>query len=447
MTTKKILVVDDSAFMRAIISDLISRESTFEVVDTARDGEEAVRKVKELLPDAVTLDVEMPVQNGLQALQQIMAQSPTPVIMLSSSTEDGRSETLTALELGAIDFVCKPSPTGGAGTIEEVGQMLVDKLHAAIASAERRRQMERLKLLIGSGDESPDPRRTAKPAAAPPAQDQRSAEPARRGRTSGTPPAADGKQARRRGESPPPLPSAAPPAAARGSRPKPVLPAEEPGRAVGGPSVRGAGGGSAKAADPERAVRFRHIVAIGTSTGGPRALKTLLSALPHHLPAPVLIVQHMPPNFTRSLAERLDSYSELKVKEAEDGEVLMSGTAYIAPGGLHMTAVARPDGTYAIALNRTDPVSGHRPSVDRLFESLLPLRQLKRHAVLLTGMGSDGAKMMQRLAEDGATSTFAESEESCVVFGMPRAAIELGCVSQVIPLQDMAGAIVTATSG
>ncbi|RJG22310.1 chemotaxis response regulator protein-glutamate methylesterase [Paenibacillus thiaminolyticus] len=443
MTTKKILVVDDSAFMRAIISDLISRESTFEVVGTARDGEEAVRKVKELLPDAVTLDVEMPVQNGLQALQQIMAQCPTPVIMLSSSTEDGRSETLTALELGAIDFVCKPSPTGGAGTIEEVGQMLVDKLHAAIASAERRRQMERLKLLIGSGDESPDPRRTAKPAASPPAQDQRSAELARRGRTSGTPPAADGKQARRRGESPPPLP----PAAARGSRPRPVLPAEESGRAVGGPSVRGAGGGSAKTAEPERAGRFRHIVAIGTSTGGPRALKTLLSALPHHLPAPVLIVQHMPPNFTRSLAERLDSYSELKVKEAEDGEVLMSGTAYIAPGGLHMTAVARPDGTYAIALNRTDPVSGHRPSVDRLFESLLPLRQLKRHAVILTGMGSDGAKMMQRLAEDGAASAFAESEESCVVFGMPRAAIELGCVSQVIPLQDMAGAIITATSG
>lgn len=124
----------------------------------------------------------------------------------------------------------------------------------------------------------------------------------------------------------------------------------------------------------------------------------------------------------------------------------MSGTAYIAPGGLHMTAVARPDGTYAIALNRTDPVSGHRPSVDRLFESLLPLRRLKRHAVILTGMGSDGAKMMQRLAEDGAASTFAESE-GCVVFGMPRAAIELGCVSQVIPLQDMAGAIVTATSG
>lgn len=435
--------------MRAIISDLISRESTFEVIGTARDGEEAVRKVKELLPDAVTLDVEMPVQNGLQALQQIMAQCPTPVIMLSSSTEDGRSETLTALELGAIDFVCKPSPTGGAGTIEEVGQMLVDKLHAAIASAERRRQMERLKLLIGSGDDNPDPRRPAKPSASPPAQEQRPAEPLRRtpGHASGPPQAAGGKHERRGGESPPSLPSAVPPAAERGSRPKPVPPAEEPGRAAGGPPARGAGGGSAKGAEPERAVRFRHIVAIGTSTGGPRALKTLLSALPHHLAAPVLIVQHMPPNFTRSLAERLDSYSELKVKEAEDGEVLVSGTAYIAPGGLHMTAVARSDGTYAIALNRTEPVSGHRPSVDRLFESLLPLRQLKRHAVILTGMGSDGAKMMQRLAEDGAASTFAESEESCVVFGMPRAAIELGCVSQVIPLQDMAGAIVTATSG
>ncbi|GAC43148.1 protein-glutamate methylesterase/protein-glutamine glutaminase [Paenibacillus popilliae] len=441
MTTKKILVVDDSVFMRTIITDVISRESSFEVIGTAQDGKEAVRKVKELLPDAVTLDVEMPVQNGLQALQRIMAECPTPVIMLSSSTEDGRSETLTALELGAIDFICKPSPTGGASTIEEVGQVLVDKLHAAIAAAERRRQMERLKLFLGSDDPSPNTRHAAKPVAVPPAQDHRSTEPVRR-RTSGTPPTTDRKHAVRKAESPS-LPSAS----ARGSRPKPVLPADEAGKAAGVPSVHGASGGSAKAAPSERAVRFRHIVAIGTSTGGPRALKTLLSALPHHLPAPVLIVQHMPPNFTRSLAERLDSYSELRVKEAEDGEVLVSGTAYIAPGGLHMTAVARPDGTYAIALSQTDPVSGHRPSVDRLFESLLPLRQLKRHAVILTGMGSDGAKMMQRLAEDGAASIFAESEESCVVFGMPRAAIELGCVSQIIPLQDMAGAIVTATSG
>jgi two-component system chemotaxis response regulator CheB len=199
--------------------------------------------------------------------------------------------------------------------------------------------------------------------------------------------------------------------------------------------------GTANAAN---STRFEQIVAIGTSTGGPRALKELLSALPKHIPAPILVVQHMPPNFTKSLAERLNNYSDIEVREAQHGDVLQTGVAYIAPGGMHMMAVRNTEGTYSIALSKGEPRNGHRPSVDSLFESLLPLKGLKRHIVLLTGMGSDGAKMMKRLADEGVTSTFVESEESCVVFGMPRAAIELGCVSQVIPLHQMAKSITHA---
>lgn len=181
---------------------------------------------------------------------------------------------------------------------------------------------------------------------------------------------------------------------------------------------------------------FTDIVAIGTSTGGPKALKAVLEKIPRNFPAPIVIVQHMPPNFTKSLAQRLDSLSQLRVVEAEEGMKLLPGTAYIAPGGFHMNVVYGSDG-YKITLNSQQQRNGHRPSVEVLYESLLPLSSLKRHIVLLTGMGSDGARAMKRLYEAGVTSTIAESEETCVVYGMPRSAIELHCVSHVLPLQEI----------
>ncbi|MCE5168075.1 chemotaxis response regulator protein-glutamate methylesterase [Paenibacillus profundus] len=441
-TKKKVLVVDDSAFMRTIISDLIVRDPSFEIAGTARHGLEAVDKVKELKPDAVTLDVEMPVQNGLEALRRIMAEAPTPVIMLSSLTEEGRSETLSALEYGAYDFVCKPSPAGGTGDIHKVGEMLIEKLHTAIASEERRRQLEELRqqrlareasLTSKAMEPSRPIPREKKPLSLPDRSHQaannrdeitssRLAKKAVPQRLHGYRKGADQElDVNHRSMKPvaDPVPEAKPLSRSN---------VEKPG-------VRGMKG---------RTTSFEHIIAIGTSTGGPRALKQLLTDLPKGLPAPVLIVQHMPPNFTKSLAERLNTYSELEVREAQDGEVLQAGVAYIAPGGLHMTATKKTDGNYAISLNKSEPRSGHRPSVDMLFESLLPFHQLERHIVLLTGMGSDGARMMRQLADEGVTSTFVESEESCVVFGMPRAAIELGCVSHIVPLRDMAGAIMNA---
>ena len=178
------------------------------------------------------------------------------------------------------------------------------------------------------------------------------------------------------------------------------------------------------------------LVAIGTSTGGPRALQKVLLALPKTFPAPILIVQHMPPKFTRSLAERLDSMAEISIVEAADGMRLEKGVAYIAPGGFHLT-VERDSGGYRTRVSGGELRSGHRPSVDVLFESLVPLQELKRHAVLMTGMGSDGAKGMLALTRSGAVSAIAEAEETCVVYGMPRAAVQLQCVTHILPLHDI----------
>ncbi|MGZ9584618.1 protein-glutamate methylesterase/protein-glutamine glutaminase [Paenibacillus marinisediminis] len=452
MTSKKILVVDDSAFMRKIISDLISQDPNFTIAGTAQNGVEALEKVKELQPDAVTLDVEMPVCNGLDALKKIMLECPKPVIMLSSLSEEGGRETIAALENGAFDFVCKPSPTNGFQDIQKVGEMLIERLHEAIKSSHRfehlkpseasnvhksttvsveplhhkpadddaGKHMERFSFPSVKPSEAKPPfskeKRKAFGKQETPAERLTSLKPVHRGNMTDAP--------------------AKPPTQRNSLSTDRIVestdPVQQPARQL------------VQAKLTECKTHFSEIIAVGTSTGGPRALKELLSGLPGTLGAPVLIVQHMPPNFTKSLAERLNTYSELEVREAEHGEIVCSGTAYIAPGGQHMTVVQRSDGRLAISLDRGEPRSGHRPSVDTLFDSLSDLNAYNRHIVLLTGMGSDGARAMRHLVDVGVTSTFAESERSCVVYGMPRAAVELGCVKHVVDLQDMAKEIVKA---
>jgi two-component system chemotaxis response regulator CheB len=351
-----VLVVDDSVFMRKIITDLINEDPQFRVVDTAKNGVEAVEKVRLLKPHVVTMDVEMPVMNGLAALKSIMKYTPTPVIMLSSLTEDGAIETIKALELGALDFVRKPSGTISLD-LYKVKDALMDKLRVAVRTS------------------------VVKMTAA--------------------------------------IPIPAPP---------PLAPVPKEWN----PS--------------DKTSRINQIIAIGTSTGGPRALHQVVSQLPGDLDAPVVIVQHMPPNFTKSLAQRLDSVSQLKVVEAEDGMKLQNGAAYIAPGGFHMVVVRDGSSGYNIRLSKEDPVSGHRPSVDKLFASLVSLKELKRHIVIMTGMGSDGAKGMEALHKTGALTTIAESEETCIVYGMPRAAVELNCVSDLLPQYHIAGRLIQAVA-
>ncbi|MFH5183189.1 chemotaxis response regulator protein-glutamate methylesterase [Paenibacillus sp. TAB 01] len=374
MKSYDVLVVDDSIFMRKIISDFISEDASFRVVATAKNGREAIELVKKLKPHVVTMDIEMPEMNGLDALKIIMKEQPTPVIMLSSLTQDGARETITALERGAVDFVGKPSGSISLD-LHKVKAMLLEKLHMAVKT------------------------NIAKFAARP----SGTLSPMKNSPAAGLP--SSGLQQRRQ-EAPP----------------SPVFPAT----------------------DPQTSGKVTQLVAIGTSTGGPRALHQVMSNMPPNFPAPVVIVQHMPPNFTKSLAQRLNSVSPLTVVEAEDGMVLKNGTAYIAPGGYHMMVARNGPGAYRIYINKDEPRGGHRPSVDVLFESLLPLKELKRHIVIMTGMGADGAKGMRALRQAGAVTTIAESEETCIVYGMPRAAVELDGVMHVVPQQDIAAKLAQA---
>ncbi|WP_225999555.1 chemotaxis protein CheB [Paenibacillus sp. BJ-4] len=508
MCAYRVLVVDDSAFMRKIISDLIVRDESFNIVGTAANGKEAVEKVKELQPDLVTLDVEMPEMNGLEALPLIMAAHPLPVIMLSGINEQGMKETIMALEAGAFDFIRKPS-ISHAQDIGQVSKALLEQMHTAMQAVrsrlerkeanERKEALEQVKktplekpsegqAVTEKQVESKAPADKAPmtPLASPPA---RSVQPKP---DAGKPVQDNAKPETKRQQSAPSVtvgrkdPSAVQPSKpvkAPAAQPK-QEPSNGTGRKQGQLNISGTtaakslqGTDKAGLVKPEHrktvtsstpaattppvtpsavpsapkelslkkgvhTSNFRKLVAVGCSTGGPRALKTLLERIPGDFPAPIVIVQHMPPNFTRSLAQRLNTLSPLRVVEAEQGMTLETGTAYIAPGGYQLRVVSGAGGKYTVSLKMEESRNGHRPSVDTMFESLLSLTSLERHLVLLTGMGSDGAKMMKKLYDAGVQSTFAENEETCVVYGMPRSAVELKCVRYLLPMQEIAPKLV-----
>jgi two-component system chemotaxis response regulator CheB len=367
--TIRILVVDDSPFMRKSLQKMLEEAPDIRVVATARDGIDALEKIQEYNPDLVTLDIEMPRMDGLTCLKKIMADHPRPVLMVSSLTQEGAQATLDALSLGALDFI--PKESGFASlSIMQIQHDLQEKVRRLATSPRFHR--------------SP-------PAAHLPGPPHGSALQA-----PGHPPAPGG----------PARPAA------------PRTPAPPPGAAL--------------SSSPQA-----ELLLIGSSTGGPKALQDLLPTLPASLPVACLIVQHMPSTFTKPFADRLDGLCQVHVKEAEQGEPLKPGTVYIAPGGIHMTYGARgPKGCIELS---PEPVSSlHRPSVDVLFLSVAELYRGQVLAGILTGMGSDGAKGMEQLKKKGAY-TLAESEESCVVYGMPRAAVERGCVDVVAPLADIPG--------
>jgi two-component system chemotaxis response regulator CheB len=340
MDQVRVLVVDDSASMRRLLRGIIESAEDLTVVGTARNGEEAVAKVKELEPDVVTLDINMPVMDGLTALGYIMIERPTPTVVISSLTREGTITTLQALELGAVDFVAKPSGTISPD-IETLSEEIVAKVRIAARSHLRRRR-----------------------------------------------------------------------------RPLPARP-----------------GGHLPSLTPHSLSPFeaRVIVAIGVSTGGPRTLLDILPQLPPDFPSPIAIVQHMPPRFTAAFAQRLDEQCAVTVKEAHHHEPLQPGHVYIAPGGHHMrVAWSTLRGEPVIHLSDTPRDTLFRPSVDVLFESVANLYGRHAVGVLLTGMGTDGAEGMVRIRQAGGI-TIAESEETAVVFGMPRAAIERGGADIIAP--------------
>ncbi|MFB9273591.1 protein-glutamate methylesterase/protein-glutamine glutaminase [Cohnella cellulosilytica] len=480
MTELKVLIVDDSPFMRKVFSDVIDADSAFHVLATACDGEEAVKLAMELQPDIITMDLEMPRMNGLQALRKIMAKRPTPVLMLSAVTDNGTRDTIRALQYGAIDFIRKPD---GAVKLDirQVGEQLLEKLRIVAETIDKgplrmlpavvEQTAEEAEEAGGIEAAAPSPigraiqeakeaaRMTAAAANPPPGAEQPPAEP---------PPEAGKPQKLMRREQPagktgPSAKIAAPdtgkPPRLQGPAPDNLRKLPKPARAADGgaltvkkeakPPVRrpvapppGITPQAKPPGEPKPTTSFTQIVAIGTSTGGPRALHEVLTGIPADFPAPILVVQHMPPKFTHSLAQRLDSFCSIHVREATDGEQLETATAYIAPGGKHMSLAKDASGKYRIKLSNEGPRSGHMPSVDVLYESLIGHRQLKRYAVLMTGMGSDGAKGMKALLDDGAQTTIAEAEQTCVVYGMPRSAVELGAATRQVPLQGIAAVLV-----
>jgi len=341
----KVLIVDDSALMRQMLSEIIGGYDDFEVVGVAHDPYIARDKIKALNPDVLTLDVEMPRMDGLTFLENLMRLRPMPVLMVSSLTKKNAETTLRALELGAVDFVTKPV----AQTSEDLaayGEMIVEKLRAT-ASA-------------------------------------------------GTP-------------------------RARGVRDRSRTPSS---------SV-------------QSTFRTGQFVAIGASTGGTEALRDVLVQLPDSFP-PVLVVQHMPEMFTKMFAKRLDSLCKITVTEALQGERVVRGHAYIAPGDKHMR-LARQGDHFVVSLDQDPPVNRHRPAVDVLFHSIAEIAGKNAVGVILTGMGADGKSGIRALKEAGAR-TLAQDRDSCVVFGMPKAAIDTGCVDAIVPIEEMAEEILRSVA-
>ncbi|CAI6027256.1 chemotaxis protein CheB [Cohnella sp. JJ-181] len=535
MKAFKVLVVDDSPFMRKLVGDLIADDPAFEVVATAADGAEAVRQVCGLHPEIVVMDLEMPEINGLEALKLIMQERPTPVIMMSAVTDRGTRDTIRALQFGAFDFVRKPD---GALRLDvsQMSEMLLEKLHIArelLASGElrlRRMTEEGAEALVIQSETAPLPHAAERDASLPPPDSPQADAPSLPALQAGEDALHSSSAASDEAPDPPMISDFRAPvsrptedvASAKGeiaaSADKPPSPVRPPGlsassgklaapkpptrsddlsaarnngaepgsritaavndstreRAVPGaklpkppksakpdtkdigrqagrteaptaaapPKPSSAASKPAASVTPRLPETFTDIVAIGTSTGGPRALHEVLSAIPASFPAPILIVQHMPPKFTHSLAQRLDSCSAIGVREAADGDPVLPGQAYLAPGGKHLKLVKDTGGGYRISLSEEDQVSGHRPSVDVMFGSLIGRGELRRHIVLMTGMGSDGAKAMKALREDGADTLIAEAEETCVVYGMPRSAVENGAAQKTVPLQRIAPELV-----
>lgn len=370
---KKILVVDDSAFMRKLISDLLNNHSKMEVVGTARNGKDALEKIKTLKPDVITLDVEMPIMDGIEALQEIMKQYPMPVVMLSSTTKTGAENTMLAMEYGAVDFIAKP---GGAISLNlyDVKDEIIEKVYAASNV-----QVSKLKRIYPSKKVH-----------------QESVKKEETGRKS---------------QSVTKIPTIETP-----------QPKEK---------------GSLK----KFSSKGKLFVMIGTSTGGPRALQEVLTKLPANMPAPILVVQHMPPGFTKSLADRLNGLCDIRVKEAENGEPIENGTAYIAPGGKHLK-MKKLGTSYYVHLDDVEPPrTGHRPSVNVLFESAATMPNAKFLAIVMTGMGNDGMEGTALLKSKCETITVAESAETSVVYGMPRAIVDKGLADEVIKLTDIANVI------
>lgn len=351
MNPIKVLVVDDSAFMRQTIKAMIEEDPMLQVIATARDGKDAIDKLLRFQPDVVTLDIILPGdQDGLDVLHEIMKLQPTPTIMVSGASDENANYVIEAISSGAFDFIFKPS--GKLHNVAEIEHELQQKIKQAVIS--KRRPVNEKEIFKKHDWQSPAQHKVSQ-------NDSKTCKP---------------------------------------------------------------------------------IILIGTSTGGPKALQSVVPSLSSQLPAPILIVQHMPPRFTRSLAERLNRMSEITVTEAVDGELLMNGRGYVAPGGRHLCVEEDAQKKLIVRLSDAPLVNAVRPSIDVTLQSLAALHDYCYIISILTGMGKDGAKGVGALYDTGQpVHVIAESEETCTVFGMPKAVIETGYVNEVQPLDQVAKAV------
>ena len=349
MTKIKVVVVDDSALVRSLLAEIINRQPDMACIGTANDPLAAREMIRELNPDVITLDVEMPKMDGLEFLSRLMKLRPMPVLMVSTLTERGAEITMRALEMGAVDFVAKPR-IGVSSGLRELGDEIVDKLRIAAKAQVRR---------------------LATPA----------------------------------------------PAAATGNAGAAATPT---------------------AAKPFGRLSTEKVICIGSSTGGTEAIKEILVRMPADSPA-IVITQHMPPGFTTSFAARLDSLCRISVSEARDGERILPGHAYIAPGGMQFR-IDRSGANYVAVVEDTPPVNRHKPSVEVLFKSAAKVLGPNAYGVMLTGMGADGATAMKEMRDAGSYN-YVQDEASCVVFGMPKMAIQAGAANEVLPLLQIADAL------
>ena len=359
----KVLVVDDSSFFRRRVSEIINSEARLEVIDVAVNGKEAVEKAKKLRPDVITMDIEMPVMDGITAVREIMAASPTPILMFSSLTHDGARATLDALDAGALDFLPKK--------FEDIARNRDDAVallqQRVIQIAAKRAFMRRVPVA---------PRATAT-ASAPSSLRQTT--------------------------------SAATPAV------KPVVASTAKFRAPG---------------------KKYQLTAIGTSTGGPVALQKILTRIPAHYPHPIVLVQHMPATFTAAFASRLNTLCKIEVREAQDGDVLKPGVAYLAPGGKQMMIDGRAGSARLRIIDGGDRMN-YKPCVDVTFGSAAKIYGDKVLSMILTGMGADGREGSRMLKTAGST-IWAQDEDSCVVYGMPQAVAKAGISTEDLPLDRIA---------
>ncbi|EHS1088087.1 chemotaxis response regulator protein-glutamate methylesterase [Vibrio cholerae] len=364
----KVLVVDDSSFFRRRVSEIINSESRLEVIDVAVNGKEAVEKAARLKPDVITMDIEMPVMDGISAVREIMANNPVPILMFSSLTHDGAKATLDALDAGALDFLPKKFEDIARNRDEAV--TLLQQRVLSIAS----------KKMFLRRPAAPRPAHTTSIAASSSLSQERAAA------TS-------------------PL----------GNRPSTAVSAATRFKASG---------------------KKYQLTAIGTSTGGPVALQKILTKLPVNYPHPIVLIQHMPATFTAAFASRLNSLCKIEVKEAEDGDMLRPGVAYLAPGGKQMMLDGRPGAARLRIIDGGDRMN-YKPCVDVTFGSAAKIFGDKVLSMILTGMGADGREGARMLKQAGAT-IWAQDEESCVVYGMPQAVAKAGISTEDLPLERIA---------